>query len=210
MIDNFGIFLVATVMLNLTPGPDMMYVLARSIGQGRVAGIVSVLGGSTGRLLHTLAAAFGLSALLLSSPRALDFIRYAGALYLVYLGLRAFTEREGASREGASPLVQPERASLRSIYRQGFITNALNPTVALFFLAFLPQFVDSARGPVAGQMILLGLVFTASATFWSAGVAMLAGSVGNWLSRHPRAWRAQRMIMGVVFVSLGVRLALLG
>jgi threonine/homoserine/homoserine lactone efflux protein len=205
MIDNFGIFLVATVTLNLTPGPDMMYVLARSIGQGRVAGIVSVLGGSTGRLLHTLAAAFGLSALLLSSPRALDFIKYAGALYLVYLGLRAFTEREGAS-----PLVRPERASLRSIYRQGFITNALNPTVALFFLAFLPQFVDSARGSVAGQMILLGLVFTASATFWSAGVAMLAGSVGNWLSRHPRAWRAQRMIMGIVFVSLGVRLALLG
>jgi threonine/homoserine/homoserine lactone efflux protein len=205
MIDNFGIFLVATVTLNLTPGPDMMYVLARSIGQGRVAGIVSVLGGSTGRLLHTLAAAFGLSALLLSSPGALDFIKYAGALYLVYLGLRALTEREDAS-----PLVRPERTSLRSIYRQGFITNALNPTVALFFLAFLPQFVDSARGSIAGQMILLGLVFTASATFWSAGVAMLAGSVGNWLSRHPRAWRAQRMIMGIVFVSLGVRLALLG
>jgi threonine/homoserine/homoserine lactone efflux protein len=205
MIDNFGIFIVATVTLNLTPGPDMMYVLARSIGQGRVAGIVSVLGGSTGRLLHTLAAAFGLSALLLSSPGALDFIKYAGALYLVYLGLRALTERENARA-----LVRPERASLRSIYRQGFITNALNPTVALFFLAFLPQFVDSARGSIAGQMILLGLVFTASATFWSAGVAMLAGSVGNWLSRHPRAWRAQRLIMGIVFVSLGVRLALLG
>ena len=168
-----------------------------------MAGIVSVLGGSTGRLLHTIAAAFGLSALLLSSPRALDFIKYAGALYLVYLGLRALTRKEAAG-----PLIRPERASLRSIYGQGFITNALNPTVALFFLAFLPQFVDSARGSVIGQMLLLGLVFTASATFWSTGIAMLAGSVGNWLGRHPRAWRAQRILMGCVFILLGVWLTL--
>lgn len=200
-IENFGVFLIATVMLNLTPGPDMMYVLARSIGQGRKAGLVSVLGGSTGRLLHTFAAAFGLSALLLSSPRSFDFIKYAGAIYLIYLGLRALTER-GAQ----SWLARPERASLGSIYGQGFVTNALNPTVALFFLAFLPQFIDAGRGSVIGQMIFLGLVFTASATFWSASIALVAGSVGNWLSRHPGAQRAQRALMGCVFIALGVRL----
>ncbi|HKY05477.1 MAG TPA: LysE family translocator [Blastocatellia bacterium] len=202
MFENFSIFLIATVTLNLTPGPDMMYVLARSVGQGRKAGIVSVLGGSTGRLLHTFAAAFGLSALLLSSPVAFDVIKYAGAIYLVYLGVRALIEREALAA-----VAEIEQSSLRRIYGQGFLTNALNPTVALFFLAFLPQFVDAGRGAVVGQMVLLGLIFTASATFWSTSIALLAGSVGNWLRRHPGAARAQRKVMGCVFIALGLRLA---
>lgn len=200
---DIGLFLIATITLNVTPGPDTLYVLARSIGQGRMAGVVSVLGGSVGRLIHTFATAFGLSALLMASDAAYGFVKYLGALYLIYLGVRMLL-----SKGAGEAKTQMTPRSLGVIFRQGVATNVLNPTVALFFVAFLPQFTDSTRGPIAWQIIFLGLIFTLSATLWSLTVALLAGFLGNWLGEHPKFYRTQRWITGSIFIALGARLAL--
>jgi len=197
------LFLLATVTLNLTPGPDMLYVIARSVGQGQKAGIVSALGIGVGCLVHTFAAAFGLSALLMSSAVAYDFVKYVGAVYLIYLGARMLISK--ASMSLGTPL---KEAGLGSILRQGVITNVLNPKVALFFLAFLPQFVDASKGAVAWQIIFLGLLFNTSGTLWNVTVALLAGRVGEGLKSRPGFSQAQRWVTGSVFIGLGVRLAL--
>jgi threonine/homoserine/homoserine lactone efflux protein len=201
-IENLGVFLLAAVTMNVTPGPDTLYVLARSIGQGRMAGVVSVLGGSTGRLCHTLATALGVSALLVSSPAAFRVVKYLGAAYLVFLGLRMiFGRAEARVRAGGG------RESLLRIYAQGVATNVLNPAVAAFFISFLPQFVSPARGSVAAQVIFLGALFTTTATLWSLTVALLAGTFGDFLKRHPRMALAQRAVAGAILVLLGARLA---
>ena len=200
-IENLGVFLVAAVTMNVTPGPDTLYVLARSLGQGRRAGVVSVLGGSTGRLAHTFATALGLSALIVSSPAAYTVVKYLGAAYLVFLGLRMMlikSERKVRAEEC--------RESLARIYGQGVATNVLNPAVAAFFISFLPQFVNPERGSVASQIIFLGALFTTTATLWSLTVALLAGSFGNFLNRHPRMALAQRAGAGAVLFLLGARL----
>lgn len=201
-IQHLGVFIVAAVSLNVTPGPDTLYVLARSIGQGRGAGIVSVLGGSTGRLIHTLAAAVGLSAVLVSSPRAFALVKLAGAVYLVYLGARMLLTK-GQLR---LPVDEERRQSLARIYAQGLATNVLNPAVAAFFVSFLPQFVDPARGSVAAQVVFLGALFTTTATLWSLTVAVAAGSFGDFLARHQTFARAQRWLTGLVLLGLGARL----
>ena len=199
---DWSVFLLATVALNVTPGPDTLYVLARSVAQGRGAGIVSVLGGSTGRLVHTLSTALGVSALVAASPAALVVVRVLGAAYLLYLAAR-MVWRDAGHADEAGPA-----QSLGSIYRQGFVTNLLNPSVALFFVAFLPQFARAEAGPVGAQLLLLGLVFTASATLWSMTIALLAGGFGNWLARHPRYVRAQRIFAAIVFAALALRMLL--
>ena len=199
---DWSVFLLATVALNVTPGPDTLYVLARSVAQGRGAGIVSVLGGSTGRLVHTTSTALGLSALVAASPGALVAVRIVGAAYLLYLAARMFATLPATPGEPAPQ--QP----LGAIYRQGLMTNLLNPSVALFFVAFLPQFARTEWGSVGLQLLLLGLVFTASATLWSMTIALLAGGFGDWLARHPRYVRAQRIFAAVVFAALGLRLLL--
>lgn len=201
-IDNLGVFIVAAITLNVTPGPDTLYVLARSLGQGRGAGLVSVLGGSTGRLVHTFAAALGLSALLVSSPRAFAAVKVLGALYLVYLGGRMLLTRADLWMR----VERGRREGLARVYAQGLATNVLNPTVAAFFISFLPQFVDPARGSVAAQVVFLGALFTTTATVWSLTVAASAGTFGNLLARHPRYARAQRWVTGAVLVALGARL----
>ncbi len=145
------IFLTATLALNLAPGPDMLYVSTRSLVQGRRAGIISALGIAAGSVVHTLLIASGLAALRHAVPIAYDIVRYAGAAYLIWLGMQALRWSSGVA---ASMSLRP--ASEWAIFRQGMITNLLNPKVALFFLAFLPQFTDPARGPVAMQIILLG------------------------------------------------------
>ena len=155
--DTFGVFMLATLALNLTPGPDMLYVLGRSVGQGRKAGVVSALGIGAGILVHMAAVALGLSALLREVPAAYDAIRYAGAAYLLYLGVRTWLERGSVGVRGESAPVP-----LWTVFRQGVVTNVLNPKVALFFLAFLPQFVDPAAGPVGAQVVVLGLAFDVS------------------------------------------------
>jgi threonine/homoserine/homoserine lactone efflux protein len=198
------VFLVATLALNLTPGPDMLYVIARSVGQGRTAGIVSALGIGAGIFVHIFAVALGLATLLVSLPLGFEVIKYAGAAYLLYLGIRILVSKETEVMEG-----RVKRDSLPRIFQQGVITNVLNPKVALFFLAFLPQFVDEARGPIGWQVVALGLLFNISGTLVNMGVALLAGSIGNRLKGRPVFARVQKWLTGGIFIGLAVRLALL-
>jgi threonine/homoserine/homoserine lactone efflux protein len=199
------LFLVATAILLLTPGPNMLYVLARGVGQGRRAGVVSALGIGLGSLVHTLAAVAGLSALIVSSSVAYEAVRLAGAGYLVYLGAKALLERPEppAKLAGAG-------ASLRAIFSQGVVTMVLNPKVALFFLAFLPQFVRPERGGAVWQILLLGLVMNVAGTLFDLGLALAAGRVGDWLAARPGVWRVQQRVTGAAFVLLGLRLAVAG
>jgi threonine/homoserine/homoserine lactone efflux protein len=198
----FLTFLLAAFMLNIAPGPDMLYVIGRSVGQGRRAGAVSALGIFAGCWAHILAAAVGVAALLRSSSLAFDLVRYAGAGYLLYLGARMIIQRRDSPTVGNLP---PE--PLSSIFRQGVITNVLNPKVALFFLAFLPQFVDARRGSVALQILGLGLIFNIGGTLVNLAVAYAGGTAGELLRRNRRFTQLQRWFTGLVFIGLGARLA---
>src|SRR5579859_1561689 len=202
----FLAFLVAALALNFAPGPDMLYVLGRSLGQGRKAGIVSALGIFAGCLVHITAAALGLAALLQASAAAYNVIRYAGAAYLIYLGVRMLFGKQ--TQNALSPRNSPPSASLGRIFTQGVITNVLNPKVAMFFVAFLPQFVNAARGPVAFQIAILGLIFNVGGTLVNIGVAFFAGHIGNRLRQSTRAARLQRWFTGSIFIGLGIRLGL--
>jgi threonine/homoserine/homoserine lactone efflux protein len=194
------LFVTAGLALNLTPGPDMLYVAARSTGEGRRAGIVSALGIGAGTLVHIAALALGLSALLTAVPAAYDAVRYVGAAYLLWLGARALL------RPGSTAATTVAPAPLGVVFRQGVVTNVLNPKVALFFLAFLPQFVDPARGDPVAQTIALGLLFDVQGTVVNVLVALAASRLARRL-RSERAGRALRRVTGGVFVLLGVRLA---
>ncbi len=202
-----AIFLVAALALNISPGPDMLYVISRSLGQGRRAGIVSALGIGAGTLVHTFVAAIGLSAILLSLPIAYELIRYAGAAYLVYLGLRMLLVKN-IGRATSEPGGSTNNYSLRSLFRQGVTTNVLNPKVALFFLAFLPQFVDQSKGAVALQMILLGLLFDTSGTSVNVIVATLAGRVSDSLKNRSGFSRFQKIGPACILIALGLLVAL--
>jgi threonine/homoserine/homoserine lactone efflux protein len=197
------VFIAAGLLLNITPGPDVLYIVGRSIGQGRLAGLVSVLGISTGCLFHVAAAALGLSALMVALPVAYDAVRYVGAAYLVWLGIRAIVSK-------SSPIhvqrVDPER--LARIFRQGLLTNVLNPKVALFFLAFLPQFTEPSRGPLPLQITVLGLIFIANGTVVCVIYAVAASWLGEWLKTRYDVATWLNKAMGALFVGLGVRLAL--
>jgi threonine/homoserine/homoserine lactone efflux protein len=202
-LTTLGFFLLATISLNLTPGPDMLYVIARSVGQGRKAGVVSALGIGAGTLVHMFAVALGLAIWLRSVPMAYETVKYVGAAYLLYLGVRLLFSKE---RSGKTVNLRDD--SYRRIFAQGAVTNILNPKVALFFLAFLPQFLDPQRGPVFWQVILLGLIFNTSGTLVNTTVALLSGSVGNRLRSNPRLGRLQRWFTGTLFIGLAARLAL--
>lgn len=195
------LFLVATITLALIPGPDMLYVLARSLGQGRNAGIVSALGVSVGLLVHTSAAALGLSALLMSSAFAYSAVKYLGAVYLIYLGIRIVLSKDTGS------LSTLKQTSLKRIFSQGVITNVLNPKIALFFLAFLPQFVDLSSGQVVWQILTLGIIFNAIGTIWHIALASLAGSAGSWLRKRPSFSYVQKWLTGSILIALGIRVA---
>jgi threonine/homoserine/homoserine lactone efflux protein len=197
----FLTFLVAAFMLNVAPGPDMLYVIGRSVGQGRKAGIVSSLGVFVGCWVHILAAAFGIAALLRSSPLAFNLVRYAGAGYLLYLGIKMLAQKSNLSAQ------ELRVESLSSIFRQGAVTNVLNPKVAIFFLAFLPQFIDARRGSVVLQILLLGLIFNVGGTLVNLGVAYAGGTLGELLRRNERIARLQRWFTGTIFIGLGLRLA---
>jgi threonine/homoserine/homoserine lactone efflux protein len=200
---NLLIFMTATLALNLTPGPDMLYVIARSTGEGIRAGVVSAFGIASGGLVHMSAVAFGLASLLQTVPMAYDVIRYAGAAYLIYLGTRIVLGRPSGADDA-----RVERASLGRIYRQGVVTNVLNPKVALFFAAFLPQFADPARGSVLIQLVVLGLLFNVSGTIVNLLVALAAGRAGEKMRHRMAPTSPWRKMTGVVFVGLGLRLAL--
>ena len=188
-------FVAASFLLWLTPGPDTMYILARSVAQGRRAGVMSALGIGSGLLIHTLLAAFGLSAILAASAWAFAAVKTAGAVYLIYLGLQALWKKVGR-------LDAPSFSPLGSwrVYRQGVVSNTLNPKVAIFFLAFLPQFVAPDRGGVWSQALVLGFVFVGLGLVTDSLYALAAGTVAGLLRRKRNAVRYGS---GAVFIALG-------
>jgi threonine/homoserine/homoserine lactone efflux protein len=198
------LFAGAGLLLNVTPGPDLLYILGRSVSQGRRAGLVSALGIGAGCLFHVTAAALGVSALVLAVPVAYDVVRWAGALYLVWLGVKALRSQGGALEVQALEATSPRR-----IFVQGVITNALNPKVALFFLAFLPQFADPAAGPLAPQLLLLGAIFTVNGTLVCLLFALFAARLGEWLKTRYGVTKLLDRATGGLFIALGLRLALL-
>ena len=200
---SLGVFVAASVALLIVPGPAVLYIVGRSLRHGRAAGFLSVLGICTGTLLHVVAAALGLTALLRASPIAFSAIRYAGAAYLVWLGVQAL--RSGERSIATEPV--PHDGALQ-IFRQGVLVNVLNPKTALFFLAFLPQFVNPARGAVGGQVLFLGGLFVLLSVISDSAYAFLAGTFGQYLQRSPRFWRSQRYVTSGIFVALGLLAAL--
>lgn len=195
------LFLAAGLALNLTPGPDMLYVAARSASEGRAAGVASAFGIAAGTLVHIALVAGGLAALLAAVPLAYTAVRLAGAAYLVYLGMRALLRPTGLAEHALAP------ASRWAVFRQGIVTNVLNPKVALFFLAFLPQFVDPVRGSPALQVLALGLLFDTSGTLVNLAVALGTSGASARLRRGKRAARMMERATGALFPGLGVRLA---
>jgi threonine/homoserine/homoserine lactone efflux protein len=198
------LFLLAAGALILMPGPAVLFIVSRSAHQGVRAGFASALGVACGGLVHVAGAVLGFSALLASSAVAFGAVRWLGAAYLIFTGIRIL--RGGDSPQPAAPLPAP----LRRLLWQGFVVNLLNPKTALFFLAFLPQFIDPARGSAAMQMLYLGILFVAMALLSDSLYALLAGSLGGRLGRTARASRNMRWLSGGVHVALGVGTALTG
>ncbi|PNY80940.1 LysE family translocator [Deinococcus koreensis] len=198
-------FSAAALALLLVPGPSVLYIVARSLQGGRRSGLVSALGVQTGGLVHVLAATVGVSALVMSSALLFTALKVVGAGYLIYLGVRTLLGRDG-SAELPTPPAQP----LGRVFLQGALVNALNPKTALFFLAFLPQFVNPARGPVAPQTLALGALFLALATLSDGTYALLAGSVGRRLQGNRVFARRQKYVTGGVYIALGVGTATVG
>jgi len=203
---NIGAFAVFGIVLLLIPGPAVLYIVGRSVEQGRLAGVVSVLGITTGTLVHVAAAVVGLSALVVKSVLAFSIVKYIGAAYLIYIGLRRLLGRADPSSEA----VRLPRRSLWRLYSDGFIVNLLNPKTALFFLAVLPQFVDVGRGGAPSQFAFLGLLFAGMGMFSDGAYALLAGTAGTWMKRRKGFLKAQRYVTGSLFIGLGVSAALAG
>jgi threonine/homoserine/homoserine lactone efflux protein len=202
-LPNLLVFLLAALVLLLTPGPAVLYIVARSIDQGRLAGLVSVLSIEVGNSFHVLAAALGLSAILVSSATAFTVVKYLGAAYLIYLGLRRLL-----ARDQVHTAASVQRQSLRRIFSQGVLVAILNPKTALFFFAFLPQFVDPAQGSVTGQLLTLGGLFVLMAIVTDSLYALLAGTAGQWLKTTRSFGLAERYVVGSVYIGLGLTAAL--
>jgi threonine/homoserine/homoserine lactone efflux protein len=203
---TYAVFVGAALALLVVPGPAVLYIVARSIHQGRAAGLASVLGIHVGTLVHILAATVGLSALVVSSATAFTAVKLLGAAYLVYLGIRTLLGRNGTVE--AAP-VGPTRGRRRD-FAEGIVVNVLNPKTALFFLAFLPQFVDPDAGRPALQILVLGLTFMALGLMTDSLWALAAGTAGGWLRGHRGFVRAQRYVAGSVYIGLGAVTALTG
>ena len=206
---TLALFAVAAVTLLVIPGPAVLYIVTRSVDQGRAAGLASVCGVHVGTLLHVAAAALGLSALLVSSATAYDTVRWLGAAYLVWLGVRRLLARDEDVLEAAAG-PDARRPGLGRIFAQGVVVNVLNPKTALFFFAFLPQFVDTSRGSVPFQVVVLGAAFVLLGLLSDGAYALLASTGAGWLRRRPRVARTSRLVSGGVLISLGVTTALAG
>jgi threonine/homoserine/homoserine lactone efflux protein len=200
---RLAFFVGAALALLVVPGPAVLYIVTQSIGQGRRAGLACTAGIHTGTLVHVAAATIGLSALLASSALAFDVVKYLGAAYLIVVGIRRLT-----GLERGSDLREHVPRSHASLYRQGIVVNVLNPKTALFFLAFLPQFVDPSRGAAWVQILALGLLFSALGFASDATWALVAGTLGERLRRSTSFPRIQRYVSGTVFVGLGAVAAL--
>lgn len=204
-IDNYAGFLAAAIILNLTPGTDTLYILTRSIAQGPRAGLVSVAGIMSGCVVHVLATAFGLSLILSTSATAFFLVKWAGAIYLIYLGIRALATRTPAFETASTRFSNKD---LATIYRQGMITNILNPKVALFFLSFLPQFInpDHASGPL--PFLVLGGTFLVTGTLWCLILTRAATRMTHMLRENVTIGIWMQKISGVIFIGFGVNLVL--
>ncbi|WP_119458908.1 LysE family translocator [Rhodospirillaceae bacterium SYSU D60014] len=197
------VFLMATTAICITPGPDMLYILANGLTKGPAAGFTAACGMALGMVCHTAAVALGLSALLATVPLAFEIVRYVGAAYLLWLAVKSF--REPAIQVGA---VETAAAPLRRIFWQALATNLLNPKIALFYLAFLPQFASPANGSVAGQLLMLGVLFVIVGLLVDSVIGVLSGRVGLTLLRNRQVAAALKWLPGVVFIGLAARLVL--
>lgn len=204
-ISTLSVFALAVLALVISPGPAVFYIVARTIEQGRLAGILSLLGIGVGTVLHIVAATVGLSALFMSSALAFNVVKYAGAGYLIYLGIKTLR-----SSGNTSALDVEEKLPLPEIFYQGILVNLLNPKTTLFFFAFLPQFVNPTGSPVAIQILVLGLVIITIGFVTDLAYVLLAGSLGNWLQQNPRMKRVQKYIAGGTYITLGLVAAVSG
>ena len=202
-LHNLILFMGASIVMLVIPGPAVLFIVARGISQGRLAAFASVLGVALGSLVHVVAAVVGLSALMTSSVLAFSIIKYVGAAYLIYLGVMTLLNKRQAA---TNPRI--EKKSLRRLFVDGIVVNVLNPKTALFFLAFLPQFADPAH--FTEQALFLGAVFVALAILSDGTYAMVSGSLGHMLRGQPRFMTAQRWFTGGVFIGLGALTALSG
>jgi len=202
-IHDFGLFLAVGVLLNLTPGPDTLYILGRSIAQGREAGIASALGISLGSIFHTCAAALGLSAILATSALAFGTIKLIGGAYLIFLGAKMILD----PRKQLNLPSHFRRRTIPAAFRQGILTNILNPKVALFFFAFLPQFIDPASSMKIAAFILLGLTFVTTGTIWCLILAWFASVFSERLRANETVSQCLNRTAGALFVFLGLRMA---
>ena len=200
---TLAVFTVACLALTATPGPDMLLIASRSVTQGRAAGFASLAGIQVGTYCHALAAALGLSQLFLAVPFAYDVVRYVGAAYLLYLAWKAFWSKSASPRP---PTELPRRFLLPQIFRQGLLTNLLNPKMALFVLALFPQFVRPDVGHVAGQILVLATVLNLVGLAVNGLVIMTASRIGRALTRSDRLQRVPQILLGTVFAGLAVRL----
>ena len=206
-IHEFWLFIVSGLLLNVTPGPDMAYIIGRSVQLGWRGGAVAALGISIGCLVHVFAAAIGLSALLMASSAAFALVKWAGAAYLCFIGVRMLLSRPQAPADDA--VTANGAISLRQVFWQGWLTDVLNPKVALFFLAFLPQFVAADAPHKAAAFALLGLIFVCNGTLWCLGVAAFAASAAGRIRQSGRALAWINRALGGLFLYLGVRVAML-
>ena len=209
-IENYLGFILAAILLNITPGTDSMYIITRSMSQGQTAGFYSVFGIISGILVHTLLAALGLSVLLANSPFAFTLVKYIGASYLCYLGFKMLTRKPVPLLASNLP-IEEKLASTRpldrwQIYKQGVITNTFNPKVALFFLAFFPQFIDSSYGNSMLSFLGLGLTFATTGFMWFSCLALLSSKFSENLRKNPTIEVILNRISGVIFIGMGVKL----
>jgi len=203
-IHHYWLFIATAILLIITPGQDTFFILGRSLSGGRAAGIAAALGISTGTVVHTFAAALGLSALLATSPYAFMVVKFAGAAYLIFIGVRALLSRANGLPVEESASAADDR---RSAFRQGILTNLLNPKVALFFLALMPQFIDAGSTQKVGAFLVLGLTFVTLGVIWVVMLAVAAAKLRGAFLRRPSMAAVLNRVAGTVFIALGLKLA---
>lgn len=201
---NIYLFFITSLLLNLTPGNDMLYVASRSVSYGIKAGIVSALGIFAGCFVHILAAVLGLSIIITRSAYLFQLIKYAGAAYLVYLGVKALLSKQAIGTKNEKTGTK----NYWNLFKQGVITNALNPKVAIFFLSFLPQFISASSPFFKVQLFTLGIWFDAQGTLVLIIVACILGKTKDFFSKNPKVWLIQEKITGFILIGLGVKIAL--
>jgi threonine/homoserine/homoserine lactone efflux protein len=202
--DKLVLFIASSLALLVIPGPAVLYIVTRSISQGRAAGVTSMLGVNAGALTHTLFAALGLSAILVSSTLAFNTVKYAGAAYLIYLGIRQIIKKNETT------MLELKQDKLSKIFVQGYLVSIFNPKLALFFFAFLPQFVTPNQGSVTLQIIVLGLLFVTLAAISDGTYALLASSMSHFFKRNQTFASRQKYVTGSVYIGLGITAALTG